>query len=446
MTRVIIIGGGISGLASAWFLSSGGHDVRVLEAGAAPGGCLQTRAENGFLLDTGPTSTLYRGGGLGQLIRGVGLDGQLVEANEVARNRFIVKNGELIALPMSPVAFLGTSLFSARAKLRMLLEPFKGRARHEETVAQFVTRRLGPEFLDWAIDPFVSGVYAGDPNKLSARAATAKVYALEAESGSLFIGALARAFQGKAGGPQPKGKLISFRAGMQSLAVKIADALGDKVLLDTEVTELEQHSGTWLVRSREREFTGDALVLAVPAYRAAELLASFDAEVAHELEGVYYPPVASVALGFNRAQIRHPLDGFGMLIPRKMQCSTLGVLFSSTLFPGRATDGDVLLTAFVGGARNPDIANSESEPLIEKTLDELRPLLGIEGSAYYRRLTMWTRAIPQYELGHLERVARIDKAIQRFPSLYLRANWRDGISVSDCTENACKLASMPFFR
>lgn len=441
MAEIIVIGAGISGLATAWFLKARGYAVRVLEATSEPGGCLRTIAEDGFLVDTGPTSTLYRNGALGELITSLGLSEEAVEANAVARNRYIVKDGELIALPLGLFAFAKTPLFSAKGKFRLLLEPFHGRARDEESVAQFVARRLGTEILDWAIDPFVSGVYAGDPAKLSARAATAKVYALEAEYGSLFVGAMRRLLRGRASGPQPRGKLISFRKGMQSLAIAIAAKLEGHISLNTEVSVLARTaSGEWVVRAAEREFRARRIVVATPAYCAAKLLAPLDADLGATLERIYYPPVASVALGFSREQVRNPLNGFGMLIPSKVGLVTLGALFSSTLFPGRAPDGEVLLTAFIGGARNRSVATLRQEELVAQVLSDLRPLLGIDGDAHFQHVSLWRRAIPQYELGHLERLARIDTALAGLPGLHLRANWRDGISVSDCAENARNLA------
>jgi oxygen-dependent protoporphyrinogen oxidase len=441
MAKILVIGGGISGLASAWFLKARGHQVHVLEKAAAPGGCLRTIFERGFLVDTGPTSTLYREGALGELIAAVGLGDQMLEANTVARNRYIVKDSQLLSLPLSLLAFARTPLFSNKAKLRMLLEPFHARAPHEESVAQFVVRRLGPEFLDWAIDPFVSGVYAGDPAKLSARAATAKVYALEAEYGSLFIGAIRRALRGQVSGPQPRGKLISFRAGMQSLATAIATKLDGSISLNTEVSAFSRTSdGEWVVQTGEHEFRAERVVLATPAYRAAKLLAPLDVALSAVLERLYYPPIASIALGFNDDHVCHPLDGFGMLIPSKLRRVTLGALFSSTLFPGRAPEGYVLLTAFIGGARNPSAATLTHEQLIAQVLDDLRPLLGIDGDPLFARVALWRQAIPQYEVGHFERLAHIEAALARLPGLYLRANWRDGISVSDCVENARNLA------
>lgn len=441
MSDILIIGAGISGLASAWFLRQRGHRVRVLEAAAEPGGCLRTVVRDGFLIEAGPNSTLSKGGAFDELVQGAGLAAELIEANPLAKRRFVVKHSVPVALPGSPPAFIKSGLFSARAKLRLLAEPFIGRASTEESVAQFVRRRLGQEFLDWAVDPFVSGVYAGDPEKLSVRAATARIYALEAEHGSLIGGALARALRGQASGPQPRGRLVSFRAGMQALPRALAATLGDAVTLNETATGLVRNpAGRWQVRTATKVYEADCVVLAVAAEQAAVLLEPLDAGVARELRAIRYPPVMSVALAYARNQVRHALDGFGMLIPRREARATLGALFSSTLFPGRAPADAVLLTAFIGGARNEGVAAIEDAALVAQVTADLRGLLGIEGEPRLTVVHRWPRAIPQYELGHLERIARVDAALARLPGVYARANWRDGISVADCVTNAQQFA------
>ncbi len=437
----LIVGAGISGLASAWFLARRGASVRVLEAANEPGGVIHSVRDGGFLVETGPNSTLARGGAFDEIVNGLGLAPELLTANPAARRRYIVQHGAPVALPGNPLAFFTTPIFSPGAKLRIFTEPFHRRADVEETIAQFVRRRLGPEFLDWAIDPFVSGVYAGDPERLSVRAAVPKIYALEAQHGSLIVGALSRMLHGRAGGPQPAGRLVSFRGGMQTLPVAIARALGERVVLGAAVTGLARGGDGWIVKTAAaREYRARRVVLALPAYAAAQLLEPLSPESARELAAIVYAPIAAVGLGFRRAQIRHALDGFGMLIPRRENRKTLGALFSATLFPGRAPDDGALLTAFIGGARHPGIVQMDDDAVVERILADLRPLLGIEGAPHMTRVTRWTRAIPQYELGHLERLARLDTALATLPGLHLRANYRDGISVADCVENACRLA------
>jgi protoporphyrinogen/coproporphyrinogen III oxidase len=440
MTDVAIVGGGISGLAAAWFARRRGLSVVVLEAANEVGGTVRTVERGGFLVDTGPTSTLSRGGALDELIAGVGLQSQVIEADSRAA-RYIVRDDRLVPLPTGPADFLKTPLFTARAKWRLLAEPVRRRARSEESVAQFTRRRIGHEFLDWAVDPFVSGVYAGDPERLSVRAALPRLYALEAKYGSLFIGALAQMLRGRSGGTQPRGRLISFRRGMQTLPNAVARELAESVRPRVGVTTIARTGGEWIARSREGEYRAACLVLAVPAYAAAELLAPLNAELARELNAIAYPPVASIALGFTRKQVGHPLDGFGALLPRRLGRETLGVIFSSTLFPGRAPPDKVLLTAFIGGARNPSVGDRTDAALIDRVLTDLRPLLGLRGDPIFQNVTHWRRGIPQYELGHTERIDRIDTALREHPGLHACANWRGGVSLADCVSNAATLAA-----
>ncbi|MBI3898034.1 MAG: protoporphyrinogen oxidase [Gammaproteobacteria bacterium] len=429
MTRALIVGGGISGLSCAWFLRRQGVHVTVLEAEAEVGGNIRSLERDGFLIESGPNSTQYRGGALGELIQGLALDGELIDGDRRAP-RYIVKDDRLLPLPLGPLAFLTTPLFSIGAKLRLLAEPFQARGQVEESIAQFVRRRLGAAFLDWAVDPFVSGVYAGDPERLSARAATARLYALEAEYGSLFLGAL----QCRGGAPA---RLISFKRGMQTLPRAIAQELGDALHVDAAVTGIARAgNGEWVARTATAEYRAERLVLALPAHRAAALMEPLAPDLARELAGIFYPPVASVALGFARAQVRHPLDGFGALLPRRAQRQTLGVIFSSSLFAGRAPVGQVLLTAFIGGAQNPSVGKRDATMLVEQVLADLRPLLGVTAAPALQHVTLWPQAIPQYELGHQQRLARIDAVLKGFPRLQLGGNWRDGVSLADSVSQA----------
>jgi oxygen-dependent protoporphyrinogen oxidase len=441
MSDILIVGAGITGLTLAWALREQGLRVRVLEARSDPGGNIRSlRAEN-YLLDLGPNSLLDRGGeGLTQLIDALGLEERVVVANPAASRRYVCRDGRAQALPAGPGGFIRTPLFSLRAKLRLLAEPWRSCAEADESVADFVRRRLGPEFLDWAVDPFVSGVYAGDAEKLSVRAATARIYALEAEAGSLIRGALRRARQGRAAGPTPRGRLIGFREGLRELTDALAAQLDGELSTGAPVSGLRRLAGNWVADTAQGPVEAERLVLAVPAHAAADLLEPFKRELAGDLRGISYPGVVNVALGFPRQAVAHALDGFGLLIPSREGCETLGVLFSSTLFPGRAPAEHVLLTAFVGGARNPDTPARDDAELIAGVLKELTPLLGLEGEPDFARVTRWPRAIPQYNLGHLERLERIDAALTELPGLALAGNWRGGIAVGDCINNALALA------
>lgn len=441
MNDILIVGAGITGLTLAWALREKGRRVRVLEAMPTAGGNIRSLHANGYLVDLGPNSLLERSGeGLARLIAELGLDDRVVTAESTASRRYVCRDGQAHALPSGPGAFLTTSLFSTRAKLRLLSEPWRKRAEADESVASFVRRRLGQEFLDWAVDPFISGVYAGDADKLSVRAATAKIYALEEESGSLIRGALHRMRQGKASGPTPRGRLIGFRHGLRELTDTLAQRLEEELFTGTPVIGLRRLSGNWVADTAQGPAEAERLVLAVPAHAAADLLEPFKRELAGELRGISYPGVVNVALGFSRDAVAHALDGFGVLIPSREGRATLGVLFSSMLFPGRAPAERVLLTAFIGGARNPDVYARDDAELIAQVVEDLTPMLGLEGAPDFAQVTRWPRAIPQYNLGHLERLGRIDAALEELPGLTLAGNWRGGIAVGDCINNAFALA------
>lgn len=442
MPDFIIVGAGISGLSLGWHLARRGVRLQILEAGDRAGGTLRSVRTQGYLVEDGPNSTLDKNEEIGRLIEECGLESARIEADPRAQRRYVVKGGRLIALPGSPLSFATTPLFSTRAKLRLMGEAFVGRTGHEESIAAFVTRRLGPEFLDWAIDPFISGVYAGDPARLSVQAATPKIYALETQYGSLLRGAAARlVLKRQASGPAPRGRLISFRSGMQALPERLSADLDGHLSLSAPVRTVHRVDDHWQVRTDSATLVARQLILAVPAYIAARLLEPLDPELSGELNAIHYPPLASVAIGLGREQVGHPLDGFGCLIPRREGIETLGAIFSSSLFPGRAPEGEVLLTCFIGGARNPGVADYSEPKLVERVTEDLAPLLDIRGAPVLTRVTRWGRAIPQYELGHLDRLARIDTCLKALAGLHLRANWRDGISVGDCIRNGAQLAA-----
>ncbi|MEO5365263.1 MAG: protoporphyrinogen oxidase [Magnetococcus sp. WYHC-3] len=448
MVDLCVVGAGLSGLSTAWFAQQRGFSLRVIESRPQVGGTILTERLPGHrLVERGPNSTLQKPGdaddALGRLITALGLEGELLEAAPAARYRFVLRHGRLCALPTSPPGFVSSPLFSPAAKLRLLLEPFIGRAAREESVAEFVRRRLGQEFLDYAIEPFISGVYAGDPRQLSVRAAVARIHALEVRHGSLIRGALA---QGKAHRQSglPRGRMISFRQGMDTLPRRIAAALPEHcIVLHRAAARLEREDGGWRVLDGEGEILarGRFLVLAVPAPVAAGLLRDLAPAAAQALEEIPYAPIHSAGLGFRRDHVTHALDGFGFLVPRREGVRLLGGLFSSTLFPGRAPEGEVLITAFLGGTQDPQAVTLDDGAVLAAMLRDLDRCLGLSGSPEFTLLTRYTRAIPQYTLGHQQRVATVDAAVAGLPGLLTRCNWRDGISVADCVRAAEKTAA-----
>ncbi len=445
---IVVIGAGISGLSAAWFLHRKGLPVQVLERADRVGGVIASEHLDGYLIEHGPNSTLQKpeseDDALGRLVGDVGLSDSLMAAGTAAKKRFVMRGGQLRALPTSPPAMIATRLFSLAAKLRLLGEPFIGRGKGEETIAQFVTRRLGPEFLDYAIEPFVSGVYAGDPRTLSVRAAVPKIYALERDHGSLIRGAIALGKAAKAAAGPP-GRLVSFDDGMEVLPRTIAERLpAGSVRTGCRMVGLEPAEDGWRVAwgtpTESGVIEARHVILAVPAAAAADLITSLSPEAAGELRDIAYAPIVSAGMGYDPKRVGHALDGFGFLVPRREGVRILGGLFSSTLFPGRAPAGRVLITTFIGGAMDGDAVALDDSAVTRCLSDDLARSLGAAGEPAMVHLTRWERAIPQYVLGHLERIARIDGLLEDHPGLHFRANWRDGISVADCVRNGEKLA------
>ncbi|PKY10388.1 protoporphyrinogen oxidase [Acidithiobacillus marinus] len=437
MDAVIIIGGGLSGLASAYFLQQQGVSARVLEAGSRVGGNILSREEEGYLRDLGPNSLMLKGPVVPDLIHSLQLEADLVEANAVAKRRYIL-NRHHQPVPLGPGVLLSGKLLSLQGRLRLLSEPFRRQKQGigEESIADFVRRRLGPEVLTWLVDPFVSGVFAGDPQKLALAATLPRLQRMEQEHGALFKAALA----GRKKPPQSKTRLISFRQGLQTLPLRMAEQLHGPIHCQTPVDRLEQHAdGSWEVHSARQSWRSTKIILALPAPKAADLLKTLHPNLAKELAAIPYPAVSTLSLGFPRSRVKHALDGFGLLIPRILGLQTLGVLFSSTLFPDRAPADQVLLTVFIGGSQNP-LAGRSDDDLLQTALEEIRPILGVDGEPSFSRCQNWPEAIPQYELGHLARLEHIAQMTQQIPGLYFRANWRDGVALGDCMEAARQLS------
>jgi protoporphyrinogen/coproporphyrinogen III oxidase len=445
----LVIGGGVSGLAITYHLSRLGKAVTLLEASSRVGGAVGSLSEAGWLRELGPNS-LIQTPEMAALLSQLDLGEEIIEANPIAKKRFVSKNGHPVALPGNPLEFLTSPLFGMGDLWHLAREAWIKPTQQEESIAEFVRRRLGQGFLDWAVDPFVSGVYAGDPERLSVQAAIPKIYALERESGSLIRGGIAKMKAAKTN-PAPvtqpaKGKLFSFKRGLQTLTDALATAItasdGGDIQLDTRSTSIRQLSnGGWSVETTQgKTYHTRQLILSTPAHISARLLGDVDSELAESLATIEYPPVASVVMGFERSQVAHPLDGFGLLLPSKEKKRTLGVLFSSTLFPNRTPEGKVLLTAFIGGRKTPDAAEGSDEELMNRVLADLAPLLGIKGKPEFLRVKQWAQAIPQYEIGYLGLQEKITQRLASLPGLNLNGNWRGGIAVGDCLISGQKMA------
>lgn len=440
---VAIIGGGITGLTAAFRLRECGIPVTVYEAGWRVGGVIQSLRRDGYLAESGPNTILETSPKVAELVRDLGLEGRRLYSNSAAKNRYVIRDGRLVNMPSSPFGFLATPLFSPRAKLRLLAEPFIRPALEEESVSQFVIRRLGHEFLDHAIDALVSGVYAGDPEKLSVPQAFPKLHKLEQRYGSLIKGQIFGARDRKRGGEvaKPSAPKFSFDEGLQVLTDTLYGKVCTEVRLYSPVIKLAQAGSGWLVTTEvggyHAQHEHSAVLYAGTAFRLPDIQITTKSYVNWpSFSEIYYPPVASVVLGFRRDEVAHPLDGFGMLIPRVEGFNILGTIFSSSLFPNRAPAGHVTLTSYLGGARSPELARRTPEELFELTRADLRLLVGVTGRPTFQHCTVLPKAIPQYDVGFGRFRTSMNDIEARAPGLFLAGHYRDGISLADSIVSA----------
>jgi oxygen-dependent protoporphyrinogen oxidase len=443
MASVAVVGGGISGLAAAYRLQQHGLRVQLFEAAAQTGGVIRSARTHGYLAEWGPNSMQDNTPLLTALIRDLGLEDQRLAVPPHLHKRYIWRGGKLLTLPMSPLAFLTSRLFSLPAKLRVLREPWvpAGDATQEESVAAFVQRRFGREILEYVVNPFVTGMYAGHPERRSLRYALPKLYAVEQQYGSVLRGQWhmhqARWQRHRPLPPSEApfaGRIFSFRDGMQTLPEALCARLGDAVHVNTPVHGLAQTASGWLVTAQhqQRYVTQrfDAVLYTAPLYHLPATGLQGAPEV-HTLARVYYPPLSILVLGFRRTQVRHPLDGFGLLVPAVEPLQIFGVLFSSSMFPGRAPEGHVTLTVFMGGARNPALACASTARLLEIALQDLRTALGVTGAPTYVQHIFWSRAVPQYELGYGSMQGLMAQLERQYAGFFMAGNYRQGIAIGD---------------
>lgn len=441
---IAVIGGGLSGLAAAWRLGHAGADVTLIEQSDRTGGAVRSERRDGFLCEAGPNSMLLKSQQAEDFLDELGLSNEIVDADPVANKRFLVKNGRVLPLPMSMGGGITTPLYTLGGKFRLLAEPFikAAPAEQDQSVAGFVTRRMGRQFLDYGIAALVSGIFAGDPEKLSIRYAFPKVWNLEARYGSLIGGAIKlRKERKRRGEVAYKPRMMSFADGIETLTRRLAATASADIRTGAEPLSLARTDAGWQIKWRdasgEHDRCFDALVLSVPAHVNPGL--PWQTEIAAEMAAVpalYYPPVTTLVLGYRREQIAHPLDGFGMLIPLVEKRRVLGAIFSSTIFPGRAPQGHVALMIFIGGATMPDCASPSETESVNLATGQLTDLLGIRGEPVFTSATHWPLAIPQYNVGHGEFLAALDGLEQRWKGLHFCANYRGGPGLSDCLDSA----------
>jgi len=472
--QAVVIGAGIAGLVCAYRLKTLGLDVSLIESSERVGGVMQTEEVGGYLIERGPNSSQGTEE-LMALVEELGLMDELAEGDPKAP-AYVYFNGQLHAVPSGAGAFIKSKLLSTGGKLRILGELFIGKrsAIDEESILSFARRRIGREAAERMVAPFVSGIYAGDAELISVQAAFPRLWNLEATYGGLIRGTIAKAREARRAkkaasavldkAAPTRRRLVSFNHGMgvlpHTLAVKIGEDLVTgianfnlRIVTSTARDEMQatrlrkdppSTASRFIVEydqaGNQHQIIADHVIVATPARAAASIIESLSPEMSQLLDGIYYPPLAIIYLAYEVAKITMPLDGFGFLVPPSEGLNILGCVWNSSLFAGRAPQGKALVTVFIGGARKPETARLPDAEIVAIAHAELQKALGITGEPNVIGITRWERAIPQYNLGHRDRVERLEALLKASPGLHLIGNYLHGVSTGDVIKEADRIA------
>ena len=454
--RIVIIGGGITGLSAAYRLSELGDernhplDITLIEARDRLGGVIHTVKRNGFLIDSGPDNFITAKPWALALARRLGLESQLLSTSEAHRRALVVRRGKLMPIPegfllMAPTKFMPlitSPLFSVAGKLRMAMEVFlpARKVNEDESLASFVTRRLGHEALDRVVQPLISGIYTANPERLSLRATMPRFLDLETKYGSVIKGMRHEGKRQKTKGSGARyGMFVTFRDGLQTLINALRDRLSHvRFRLNEHVVRVDKKTNgsavpCWSVVLEDgTSMEADGVVITGPSPHAARLLTGVDTELAEQLSGVRYASSAVVHLAYRREQVAHPLNAFGLVVPIAERRSIIAASFSSVKYEGRAPDGYVLLRAFMGGALYPEMMQRDDKGLITAARRDLDNLLDITTAPHFAMVHRWRDSMAQYDVGHLQRVAAIRRRLTEHKGLQLGGNGFEGVGIPDC--------------
>ncbi len=461
MKHIIVIGGGIAGLATAYYLQEHGHGTiqyTLIESAPVFGGKITSAREHGFVIEGGPDSFLTTKPAALGLCRELGLGAQLIGTNDAGRKVFVWSRGQLRAMPdgvmliipTKLMPFVTSSLISPLGKLRMGLDALipPRRDNGDESLSHFVRRRLGAEALDKIAEPMIAGIYVADAENLSLQSTFPRFLEMEKKYGSLLGGVLAQKRaspgNGKNANAQPAGSMfMTLRGGLQQLVEALVARLNqDSLVLDRRAINVTRTGNQYSVALNDgAQIRADAVVFATPAYATADLVQAFEPGLADKLRAIRYVSTATVSFGFKRAELNHPLDGFGFMVPRSEKRNILACTWSSSKFNHRAPEGYALVRAFIGGARSESLVDQDVPALAAMAREELRALMGLTATPVLTKVYRWHQANPQYDVGHQTRIAEIDQHVTRLPGLHLTGGAYHGVGIPDCIQDGARVAA-----
>jgi len=445
---VTIVGGGISGLSLAYFLLKKEPflEIKLLEATDRVGGKILSEKKNGFLCESGANGFLNNRQLTIDFIKELSLE--ILKSNNIARKRFIYYNGKLHLLPTSFEQFLFSGFISLWGKIRLLYEVFipPRKDNVDENISSFAKRRLGIEIYEKLIDPMVSGIFAGDSERLSIKSCFPRIYEIEQKYGSLFKGLFKiRREKSKKIGPLPSGILVSFYDGMEIVTKRLKNILEKKIYTSKKVEGIELRNNYYTLKTSDGEnIDSEVVVLATPAYETSYILKEFDIKLSKILSEIPYPSVSVVCMGFKKDNFLCNVNGFGFLVPSSEGRNILGTLWDSSIFPNRAPEGYILLRSMVGGAKNPEIALKNDNELVEIVLKELKEIMGINVFPEFVSIYRHEKAIPQYNIGHTKRLAELKNILKNYKGLYITGNAYKGIGFNDCLQSSFEVSKKIF--
>lgn len=449
---MLVVGAGISGLTVGWHLRKllgESERVIVVDSNTRPGGTAWTERQQGFSLETGPNGFLDNKPSTLELCRDLGLADELIRAGDNAKNRYVFLGDRLRRLPTSPGEFLRSDLLSWKGKLRVLSERWRKPGNgDDESIYDFGCRRIGKEATEKLLDAFVTGTLAGDPQLLSLPACFPRMAELESTYGSLIRaqGQLAkeRRRQGKerpTGGPG--GALTATRGGMRTIIEKLALSFEQNLHLGEGICRLQRDGAEWVASTPNKTYRTRCIVLACPAYAQADILAEVDATLAEEIRSIPYTCAVVAVVGYAREQLADcPLEGFGYLTPQRLGRAVLGMLWSSSIFPDQAPEGYYQFRAILGGWKRRDVLNWNDAEILAAVRADLKQTLQIQSEPSFTWIHRWEKAIPQYHVGHLKRLEKIEQRQEKLRGLYLTGNCYRGVSLNDCTLQASQIADL----